>query len=586
MVSHDCVAFYLLSQEVAKHVKVVQSGQGADEVFAGYHWYPPMGEPAAASVDGAVASYRAAFFDRDTRRRRRAASRRRYARRRRSRAGSSSPSTSPAPAPQTGVDRALRLDTTVMLVDDPVKRVDNMTMAWGLEGRVPFLDHELVELAATCPPELKTAHDGKGVLKEAARRVIPAEVIDRPKGYFPVPALTHLEGPVPRPGPRRAVRAGRQGARAVPPRGRRRAARRPQRPADPAARQRALADRAAGTVAAAARHHRARGMTAERRRPPYRGPPRGDHARPARRVAAAHGRRDGRRRRARTRLGPADFRPDVRRPGQARRGAAPGRAAAAATSASTPASRTCWSRLAPAELFIDPSHTYRLRFSDDDCGPRHRAGFTVRTLEQRRRRRRDEPGLRALRDGARAGRRHLGQPPASRRRRLPGRRARRRRHRRRHRDRRRPRAAVRRPGERLEPVDAGRRPDVEPARRRRGADPRARRDLPRPRPRLHGSVGGARQRRRDRAVREAGLRTGSGAGGQAQERDQRTAVHPPAGDRRRPQSVRADHRRRGACGAASGSRCSTPRPARCGCRTAAAASSPESRCRSSPPRWR
>lgn len=39
-----------------------------------------------------------------------------------------------------------------MLVDDPVKRVDNMTMAWGLEGRVPFLDHELVELAATCPP--------------------------------------------------------------------------------------------------------------------------------------------------------------------------------------------------------------------------------------------------------------------------------------------------------------------------------------------------------------------------------------------------------------------------------------------------
>ena len=99
------------------------------------------------------------------------------------------------PGAATAVDRALRLDTTVMLVDDPVKRVDNMTMAWGLEGRVPFLDHELVELAASCPPELKTAHGGKGVLKEAARRVIPAEVIDRPKGYFPVPALTHLEGP-------------------------------------------------------------------------------------------------------------------------------------------------------------------------------------------------------------------------------------------------------------------------------------------------------------------------------------------------------------------------------------------------------
>ena len=193
MVSHDCVAFYLLSQEVSRHVKVVQSGQGADEVFAGYHWYPPMGSPAAASLEGSVAEYRGAFFDRDSA----------------ELAGLLGPGNTAPGDPserfvtehfaragaETGIDRALRLDTTVMLVDDPVKRVDNMTMAWGLEGRVPFLDHELVELAATCPPELKIAQEGKGVLKEAARRVIPSEVIDRPKGYFPVPALTHLEGP-------------------------------------------------------------------------------------------------------------------------------------------------------------------------------------------------------------------------------------------------------------------------------------------------------------------------------------------------------------------------------------------------------
>ncbi len=93
------------------------------------------------------------------------------------------------------LDRALRLDIQVMLVDDPVKRVDNITMAWGLEARVPFLDHDLVELVAACPPELKLAQGGKGVLKEASRRVIPNEVIDREKGYFPVPALKHLEGP-------------------------------------------------------------------------------------------------------------------------------------------------------------------------------------------------------------------------------------------------------------------------------------------------------------------------------------------------------------------------------------------------------
>ncbi len=83
-----------------------------------------------------------------------------------------------------------------MLVDDPVKRVDNMTMDWGLEARVPFLDHELVELAAACPPELKLARGGKGVLKDAGRKLLPREVVDRPKGYFPVPAIRHMAGPV------------------------------------------------------------------------------------------------------------------------------------------------------------------------------------------------------------------------------------------------------------------------------------------------------------------------------------------------------------------------------------------------------
>ena len=82
-----------------------------------------------------------------------------------------------------------------MLVDDPVKRVDNMTMAWGLEARVPFLDHELVELAARIPAEHKLARrrQGRAQGRRAAGR---AERGDRPpKGYFPVPALKYLEGP-------------------------------------------------------------------------------------------------------------------------------------------------------------------------------------------------------------------------------------------------------------------------------------------------------------------------------------------------------------------------------------------------------
>jgi asparagine synthase (glutamine-hydrolysing) len=99
------------------------------------------------------------------------------------------------PGAETSVDAALRNDTTIMLVDDPVKRVDNMTMAWGLEARVPFLDHEFVELAGRIPPSYKLADGGKGVLKRASRGVVPDEVIDRTKGSFPVPAIRQLTGP-------------------------------------------------------------------------------------------------------------------------------------------------------------------------------------------------------------------------------------------------------------------------------------------------------------------------------------------------------------------------------------------------------
>lgn len=189
MVSHDVVAFYLLSEAVSQHVRVVQSGQGADEVFGGYHWYPPLLE---ATDDGA-STYARAFFDRDHDGYRALVADDHLIDADEAWAWAAAHFARPGAA--TAVDRALRIDTEVMLVDDPVKRVDNMTMAWGLEARVPFLDHEVVELAASLPPGLKLAQDGKGVLKEAARRVIPHEVIDRPKGYFPVPALRHLEGP-------------------------------------------------------------------------------------------------------------------------------------------------------------------------------------------------------------------------------------------------------------------------------------------------------------------------------------------------------------------------------------------------------
>lgn len=186
MVSHDNIGFYLLSKKVAEHMKVVQSGQGADEIFGGYDWYPPL-----LHSTQAVSDYAQVFFDCSWSEYCQAVGKdyldydysSRFVNHHFSHPGAERP-----------IDQAMRLDTTVMLVEDPVKRVDNMTMAWGVEARVPFLDHEVVEVAAQCPPELKVKDGGKYILKRLARNMLPNKVIDRPKGYFPVPALKYLSG--------------------------------------------------------------------------------------------------------------------------------------------------------------------------------------------------------------------------------------------------------------------------------------------------------------------------------------------------------------------------------------------------------
>lgn len=187
MASYDVIAFYLLSEKVSKDVKVVMSGQGADEVFGGYFWYPQMDAAQGTPLE----RFSQHYFDRDH----------------------AEYLQMITPAFQVGdvtselvatelakpdadafLDEVWRFDATTLLVDDPVKRVDNMPMAWGLEVRTPFLDHELVELAASMPPALKLKEGGKYPLKAIARGLIPDSVIDRPKGYFPVPALRYVRG--------------------------------------------------------------------------------------------------------------------------------------------------------------------------------------------------------------------------------------------------------------------------------------------------------------------------------------------------------------------------------------------------------
>ena len=187
MFGQDAVAFYLLSEQVSRQIKVVQSGQGADEVFGGYFWYARMQQQQGSSLE----RFRRHYFDRDhDEYLRMVTSRYRVA----DVSGDYVAARLAEPLADEFLDQVLRLDVTTLIVDDPVKRVDNMTMAWGLEARVPFLDHHLVELAARTPPQFRLREDGKYPLKMIARGILPDAVIDRPKGYFPMPALKYVRG--------------------------------------------------------------------------------------------------------------------------------------------------------------------------------------------------------------------------------------------------------------------------------------------------------------------------------------------------------------------------------------------------------
>ncbi|MDE0611902.1 MAG: N-acetylglutaminylglutamine amidotransferase [Gammaproteobacteria bacterium] len=188
MVAQDAAAFFLLAEQVKPDISVVQSGQGADEVFAGYSWYPKMQEEQADGLDTFCRHYLDRSHDEFDE-----ALAPEWI-------GEDHTRTLLAERLECGEDieflnAVLRMDATMLITDDPVKRVDNMTMAWGLEARVPYLDHQLVECVAGMPAELKLRDGGKYPLRALARARLPAEVIDRPKGYFPVPALKYVQGP-------------------------------------------------------------------------------------------------------------------------------------------------------------------------------------------------------------------------------------------------------------------------------------------------------------------------------------------------------------------------------------------------------
>ena len=211
-------ALYFLAKEARERVKVVLSGDGGDEVFAGYVWRHrdfaelPELAIAAASRLGAAADALgpvAQLVPETLRRRLGQASgwEERYLRSfacfQRDELAELLPDAAAGIGEALGDSVLRRLDETAgheqlsrklyadiktTLVSEMLTKVDRMTMAHGLEARVPFLDHRLVEWAFTVPARHKLHNgEGKRLVKKAFENRLPREILYRPKQGFNVP---------------------------------------------------------------------------------------------------------------------------------------------------------------------------------------------------------------------------------------------------------------------------------------------------------------------------------------------------------------------------------------------------------------
>jgi asparagine synthase (glutamine-hydrolysing) len=221
----SCIPLYFVSKLAREHITVVLSGEGADELLAGYGIYPKMlaldrmkrNVPVLARLAGQFAQFTPAEplrrymrmagqtledgyrgvcrgFGTEARRRLIGEDRMKRSDRQLSEIFRGHFKVVEKASP---LNRMLYVDTKVWLPDDLLLKADKMTMAHGLELRVPFLDHKLVEFAAALPEKCKlNGNVGKSLLRKAMRGVLPEAILKRPKNGFSVPIASWLRGPL------------------------------------------------------------------------------------------------------------------------------------------------------------------------------------------------------------------------------------------------------------------------------------------------------------------------------------------------------------------------------------------------------
>ena len=184
MVSQDSSAFFLLAKNVSLSNKVVLSGQGADEVFGGYFWYEQIMQDQGRNDTEILSKY---YFDRTFDNYCNAVNKNYISTNHVFNEINNKFKEMNQDLPV--LDKVLRLELSTLIIDDPVKRVDNMTMSHALEARVPFLDIDLIKFMLSVKSKNKINKTNKYYLKKLSERYLKNEVIYRDKFYFPVPPL-------------------------------------------------------------------------------------------------------------------------------------------------------------------------------------------------------------------------------------------------------------------------------------------------------------------------------------------------------------------------------------------------------------